>query len=144
MPESTAGMSNTDLQSEVGSFAGYGVGAAFGDSDWDDSQQLRIDRCVRAGCRMVYFTREMEGVPGGYSWSFLKPTSQISLSAGASAITLPDDFGGLESNLIPASGSGESEFTIAVCGAGEIYRERSMAPNNTGRPRIACIEAKRG
>ncbi len=144
MPEPTLNLPRKELHSQIGDFAGYGFGPDFGDAEWSDTQFLRIRRSTDAGLRMFYFTREMEGVPGAYSWSFLRPTSTITLASGATMALLPDDFGGLETKVIPASTSGESEFGIPVVGVGEMYTARAASPNRVGRPQMAAIEPMRG
>lgn len=144
MPESTLNLDQFDLEAEVADFAGYGLGPHFGQAKWDEIKQNRIDRSVKSGLRMVYFTREMEGVPGAYDWSFLRPTSHLTLANGTNLVRLPDDCGGLSGSIIPASTSGEAEFSVAITGYSEVYGARGRQSSAVGRPAMAYCEAIRG
>lgn len=144
MPESTLTLDQFQLEAEVGDYAGYGLGARFENRAWTTDQQSRITRSVHSGLRSVYFTQEMEGIPGAYEWSFLRPTSELTLAEDSSSLLLPDDFGGIQGDIIPASTSGESQFPIAITGPGELYKARSLSSDCTGRPMMAFVEAIKG
>lgn len=70
--------------------------AAFLGKDRDNSsisevERSTIDAHIKAGLRMFYTS---------YSWSFLKPWSEISVKAGTWEYELPSDFGYLLGNII--------------------------------------------
>lgn len=142
--ESTLTLNLYDLEAEVGDYAGFGIGARFKETAWSENQESRISRAVNSGVRNVYYTQEMEGVPARYDWSFLRPTSTVSLGSGDTTVPLPDDFNGMLSDSIPASGSGEYHWPIAIVGLGDLYRARSTASTTTGRPCMAYVEPIKG
>jgi hypothetical protein len=143
MPESGLNLTVGELRSEVGIFAGFDAGVLYGSALWDSKQTLRIVRSVKAGIRDVLYTEPVEeqGIPGAFGWSFNTPKAALTLTNGTNFIALPDDFGGVDLNFIPASVSGEVEFPVAVVGVGEIDRARGAAPNDVGRPIMAAIDS---
>lgn len=133
-----------DLEAEVGDYAGFGLGARFGDTAWKEKQQQRITKAVQSGLRMVYFTQEMEGIPGSYAWSFLRPRTELAIASGSDAVALPEDFNGLVGTVIPASVGGEVQYEIPVVSFSLLYNARALAPTQTGRPLMAHIDAIKG
>lgn len=142
--ESGLTLSQFDLEAEVGSFAGHGLGERFGDPEWPDDVQRDITRAVKSGLRLVYFTQELPGIPGGYSWSFLQPTSEIAISSGVETVPLPDDFGGILGDVIPIGSSGTAYTPVPIVGPGQLYQARALSSTQTGRPTMAMIEPLRG
>jgi hypothetical protein len=132
------------LQRHVGDHAGYGRGARFVDTAWTVDQQMKIDEAVVSGCRKVYFTEEMDGIPGSYQWSFLQPRSTIELPEGTQELILPRDCNGLLGDVIPASNDGVAQFTLRVVPYATIYTLRSQSPTQTGRPTMCSEQIVKG
>ncbi len=142
--ESTLSLKVSDLQAEVGSFLGWGRGAAFGDPTWSAQQQARIDSAVTSGLRQFYFPPPLEGAASSYDWSFLKPVATLSLALGAKTVPLPDDFGGFEGQISIGSTAGQSYWPIDLVGVGMVYNQQSKLPTTTGRPTMCCQEPLKG
>lgn len=89
MAESTLTLTFDDLKSEVGFFLGYGS------SGWSAAQETEIEKRVNTGYRRVLYPPATRGVPPGYEWSFLRPTTILSISSDDGDYDLPDSFGRL-------------------------------------------------
>jgi hypothetical protein len=131
--ESTLAVAYQDLSGDVGHYLGYGRGAANNDLAWNSIQQGNIDRCLKGGLRKVYHC--------GYDWSFLKPVAQLSLLSGQDTLPLPDDFGGIEGDLIIVDPSRVS-WRIPI--TGDVRYRHGLAPQTTGQPLFAEIEPLKG
>jgi hypothetical protein len=132
------------LQAEVGDYAGFGAGARFDDTAWNADQQRRIDLAVESGCRRVYFTEEMQDIPGSYPWSFLQPRVSLQIASGQSELPLPRDCDGLLGDVIPASTDGTAQWTVRVVSYDQVYKARSLSPDQTGRPTMCCEQVVKG
>ena len=133
------------LMAEVGEFLGYGRGAAFGDPAWDSRQQTDIDFCVQSGLRQFYYPVSVDGQPGSYTWSFLRPTFTITLAAGAQTVALPDDFGGFEGQIsILTTGTTAMPWSIRWLNESRIRDMYQQTPTMTGPPMYAVTEPLKG
>lgn len=144
MPDRSLELGLNELEAEVGDFAGFGRGNNFGEEAWSADQQRQITSSVDSGCRMVYFTEEMDGIPGSYPWSFLQPRSTIALTEGEQTLELPPDFAGLLGDVIPASTAGAAEYRIAIVPYDSLFAARAMNSTMTGRPYMACVTPAKG
>lgn len=147
--ESTFALKIADLDSEVGTFAGFGPGDSFGGTAWNSGQLEFIRRSVLSGQRSVYFTQEVRSIdgkimiPGGYDWSFLKPVATVTLVAGANTADLPDDFGGILGRAITATPTNGAGFPIPYVGEGQMY-QAELSGDSSGRPCWALVEQYKG
>jgi len=73
MTESTLSITYDQLAVTIAVFLGYSPT----DTDWTDAQVAELDRYIQAGIRQFYYPPAGEGVPIGYEWSFLKPTTTV-------------------------------------------------------------------
>lgn len=144
--ESNFALKKDQIDSEIGDFAGFGVGSARGSKEWNTQQVYRINEARRHGLDLFYRTQEVKGqdgrivVPGSYEWSFLKPTSELTLAEGETTIKLPDDFGGIHGDMIPVSTDGTAQLRVPIMGLGDIYRARAQSPDQVGVPVACCLE----
>ncbi len=144
--ESNFAVTKDQIDSEIGDFAGFGVGSSRGSKTWNAQQVYRIDEARRHGLDLFYRTQEVKGPDGrtlvqaAYDWSFLKPTSELSLASGTNTITLPDDFGGIQGDIIPVSTDGTAQWRVPIMGIGDIYRSEAQSPDQTGVPVACCVE----
>lgn len=88
MAESSLSLGWTDFKKEVGFLLGYGSTAG----NWSSAQTTEIEDLVNAGYRRVLYPFHLPQA-AGYEWSFLHPTTTLSLSADDFDYNLPDDFG---------------------------------------------------
>lgn len=136
MAESTLNAAFNDLQGDVGSYLGYGRGAANGDRVWTDQQQRSITQCVRGGLRKFYFA--------GYDWSFLRPVLELTLAEDASTVDLPDDFGGIDGRISLGTGTSDQWFSVEQVNEGTVRERFAMYPDQTGQPEMAAAQPLKG
>lgn len=89
MAESSLSIGYPDLCEEVGFFLNYGR------SGWSAAQESEIDGIVQSGVRRVYFPPAVDPGILGYTWTWLRPSTTLSLVADTGDYDLPDDFGRL-------------------------------------------------
>ncbi len=142
--ESTLSLSKSQLEAKVGTFLGAGRGSEYGDSAWTSRQSAEITDCVESGIRQFYFPPPIEGASSSYEWSFLKPTSTLSLASGASTINLPDDFGGLDGEVTLTSPSSSYLCPIPHVGEGVVRQKFAELPDATGSPQVVAIVPIKG
>lgn len=127
----------------VGSYQGWGRGASYGDLAWTNSQQFEIDGIVAEGLRNFYYPSAAAGENQCYDWSFLKPTSLLTLASAASTVDLPDDFGGFEGQITLSTTTGQT-WKIDWRNEGSIREMFSATPNITGPPMFVCQTPLKG
>lgn len=84
MAESGLSIGFSDLQSETGFFLGYGRTSG----DWSVAQASEIEGIVHSGVRRVYFPAAVNEDTVGYDWSWLKPTTTLSIQGSYSTGTI--------------------------------------------------------
>lgn len=142
--ESTLSISRDELRAEIGSFLGYGRGAAYSETAWTAIQERAIDSCLNSGLHRFYFPPPLPNERVAHEWSFLKPTAQLTLADGKSAVPLPDDFGGLSGGVLQSSPAGRSWSPLRVVGTGEVDRLAAQDDDVTGCPRVVAIRPLKG
>jgi len=121
------------LEAAVGFHLGYGRGADQGETAWTALQAAAIQENVRSGKRMFY--------QSGYDWSFLHPAATLTLPEGEYVLLLPEDFGGVEGDVL-VSADGDAGFApVPVTGDARYRRTRN--PDHTGRPQVATVEFRK-
>jgi len=73
MAESTLSITYDELAVIIAVFLGYSSTKA----DWSTDEVAELDRYIQAGLRQFYYPPAGDGVPIGYEWPFLKPTTTI-------------------------------------------------------------------
>lgn len=144
MPESTASIELLELQSEVGSFLGYGRGANFADTTWDTPQQQAIDSVIKSGSHVFHHPPVLPGDSRAHAWSFLKPVKSFTLPSGENAVELPSDFGGIAGEVSLISPTGQRAEPIPLVGIGMLDRMRSQTDPSSGPPQAVAIQPMRG
>lgn len=140
MPEPSLALTYDDLRAEVGTYLGYGGDSA----EWDDQQESDIESAVRSGLRQFYWPPPLEGQPGGYDWSFLKPTASLALEDGDQTVALPDDFGGVEGRITVSPEDSQVFSPISLHNEGYVREQYSAFPSMTGRPSVAAVRPLKG
>lgn len=130
MAESGLSIGYADLQAAVGRFLRYGSTEA----NWSASQASEIDDYVQSGVRRVYYPPAVQGAPRdlvGYEWSWLRPTTTLTITSGTGDYDLPDDLG----RVISAFYYPEEEYreSISQVPVGQILALRAGA-NESGYP----------
>lgn len=143
MPQSSLAMLKDDLDSEAGDEAGFGMGPAFAEPEWNAVQLARIAKYVSSGLRKVYMTEAADGVPPSYEWSWLYPVSTVYLAAGENTVTLPDDFSGLIGRVIPVS-TGAVQFETPIVFIADVLAREAVSATQEGRPLMFAIEVLKG
>jgi hypothetical protein len=135
LSEPTLNAAFNTLQGDVGLFLGYGRGENNGEEKWDVYQQRDIDQCVKGGMRKFYYC--------GYQWSFLKPTSTVTLTSGEQYVDLPDDYGSSDGRIaVSTTSTGWSP--MAFGGPGPIHQAYTRSATQTGSPMFVCEEPVKG
>lgn len=132
MAESGLSLAYTELRQEVGYFLGYGRTIA----NWSTVEVEEIDLVVQAGVRRVYYPIAVNQETIGYEWSWLRPTTTLTLVDGTSDYDLPDDLGRLVGDLHFAAD--EQRPAIKIIAVGQILELRSTY-DEEGAPRYAAI-----
>ena len=144
MAESTLSLALADIQAKLGTYAGWGRGALFGETAWSAFQQALLDDATQSGLRRFYFPEPQEGSRESYCWSFLRPQATLSLAAGANTVQLPDDFGGFEGSVSLMSTAGMMWGPVELFNPGQIDQKAAVFPTTTGRPRMAAVAWLKG
>jgi hypothetical protein len=142
--QSTLSLTYSDLKAAVGTFLGWGRGADFGDIPWTDKKKLEIDACVKSGLSQFYIPPPLENETASYDWSFLRPTTTVTLASGASTVALPDDLGGVEGSITVLSSTSRVWLAFQIVNENLVRAKYSEWPNLTGPPQIASLQWLRG
>lgn len=146
MAEPTLNIPMTRLAGRIGDYLGYGYGAVFGEKAWTDRQVLRINDCLDSALRQFYFPGAAGGGPATYEWSFLRPYAELTLSEGEFELELPQDFGGLGSQITVQAADDTSSigWPIDVANEPSVRAKLALYPAATGRPVTAAVAPQRG
>jgi len=135
--ESTLTLCYVELLSEVGYFL-------YGKTDMNDlstDEQAVCDECVQAGYRQFLYPPAAEGIPVGYEWTFLRPTTYLETTEGDSDQDMPSDFGRLIGAGLTYDTDAQRPMVLADVGEGKIRRLR-MTKEESGKPRVAGLRRK--
>ena len=123
MAESTLSIAFADLKSEVGYFLGYGRTVA----SFTAAQSALVIALVQSGVRRVYYPTAA-GPDSGYEWSWLRPTTTLSITANDGDYDLPDSFARILGNFHYAADVMQPE--IKQISAEQILELRSSSDQN--------------
>lgn len=145
MPESTLALAYNDLTSDVGSFLGFGRGLNGGDQEWDDFQSERIISIVKSGLRQFYFPPLLADERTSYDWSFLRPVTTLTFESGASTLTMPDDFGGIEGWItVSPTTLQRTPWPLRLGTESMVRQQYARLPTTSGPPQMAGLQPIRG
>ena len=130
-----------DFAGAVGDYLGYGWGEANGGRAWTAGQLNTIRRCVATGQRWVYYPVPLPGEAAAHSWSFLRPTSELTLPEGASELLLPLGCGSQVEGLITYQAEGKFAWQdLRLTNWSAVRHENNNFPDRTGAPLMVAIE----
>jgi hypothetical protein len=136
--ESTLSLEYNDLLDEVAYFL-FGKAA----SACSAAQQAVCDTAVQNGYRQFLYPPTFNGVPVGYEWSFLRPTTTITTTADDADQDMPGDFGSLLGAGFVFAENAQVPPVLADVGEGQIRNMRASM-SETGHPRWAGLRRKAG
>jgi len=128
------------LQRVLGDELGFGA-----DYDsWSRPAERRVDDVIQRGCQQFYSPPPMPIADGAAEkppnkWSFLCPTSTLTLVASTHTYTLPNDFGDLEG--IVSFATADTRRSLTKITDAEI-RSLQSTKDTTDDPFVYCIRAK--
>jgi hypothetical protein len=134
----------SQLFGEVGHYNGWGRGADEGEEAWSASKLLTLRRVVDEGLRRFYFQAMVDPRDGAHNWTFLAPSTTVTLPSGERLVDLPDDFGGFTAVVTVSDGSGGGYWPIDVTQDRLIEQKYAMYPTVTGRPLLCGLRAVEG
>lgn len=138
MAEPTLNLTNSQLEAEIGWFLGFGRGANYSDTAWSTRQQRDITMALNTGLRMFYYPPPLPGEAASYDWSFARPMRQVTLIEGETSVALPDDFGGIEGDVMFID-SGRLVAACKVTNEQRVARMYADYPDVSGQPQLAAI-----
>jgi hypothetical protein len=133
MAESSLSLGWTEFKQEVGRYLNWKT------SGWSAAKETEIERIVNTGYRWVLYPPAYIKEAAGYNWSFLRPTTTLSITSGIADYTLPDAFGTMIGRFHYAADvhlASPVEVSIA-----EILDMRSHE-NESGDPQFFAIRYK--
>ncbi len=140
--EPTLALRKADYEAKVGDYLGYGRGTDYDEDEWTARATADIRDCVESGIRQFYYPPVLEGEATSYDWSFLKPVAVLQVPSGSQTVDLPDDFGGIEGQLLIFTSSDLSTsgapWPIPITGM--VRANYFLYPSATGQPTMAEVE----
>ncbi len=153
MAESSLTLAYFDLANEVSNFLGYPSDLlkvklpASNLTPAQKQQQKQIDtlhRVLKSGLRQFYFPPAIQGTDSPTDWSFLHPTAIVDLPSQATAIQLPEDFGGIEGQITISPTQGTVWWPITIRNEGYLRNLYALYPNMVSRPMQAALTPLKG
>jgi hypothetical protein len=133
--ESTLSMNLTSLRKELGWFW-LGERTA---GNWTADEITQLDDMIASGLRNFYHPPPTQNTPKGYKWSFMEPTTTLSLVANTADYTLTANFGGLIGEMT-YSADDNRWFPIETTGEHRIrtLRQRDYSSISSD-PKLAAV-----
>lgn len=139
MPESTLTLTVDDLNAEIGHYLGYGRGAVFNETAWNQYQLNNLKALLKTGLSNVYTPPRLSEREVPHNWSFLRPFGQFTLLPQQNTIDLPGTFAGFESPLyITTPTAANRNWLLQIANEGMVAQLTAQQPSTVGAPRIAC------
>jgi hypothetical protein len=107
-----------------------------GMSSWDTDV---TDPLVQAGYHQFLFPPPMQGIPA-HTWSFLRPTSSLTLAAGTRTYDLPDDFSGMDGGFTFDDTDWQSP--VLLVNESQIRKLYQGGSGTSSRPQRAAVRPK--
>jgi len=133
--ESTLSLNLTTLRKELGWFW-LGERTA---ANWTADETTQLDDMIASGLRNFYHPPPTQNTPKGYKWSFMEPTTTLSLVANTADYTLSANFGGLIGEMT-YSADDNRWFPIELTGEHRIrtLRQRDYSSISSD-PKLAAV-----
>lgn len=139
MAESTLTVTYLDLLRVVGRYLGY-LQASDTYADLSATELAECDDVVQSAYRSFLSPPPIAPGRPSHQWSFLYPTSTLSLVSGTADYDLPDGFGGLNADHLNITST--SQFVpILIRDVAYILNVR-MGDSSTGDPEVCAIRPK--
>lgn len=132
--ESTLSLNVDALKAEAGSFLGWGRGAVYGETTWDDSQERDLKSCVETMLRRFYFQATADPRDMAHKWTFLQPVATVALTSGEQSAPLPDDFGGFEGIATVSTTTSAAFWPVRQISEEMIRSRYALSTSIAGRP----------
>lgn len=141
MAEPTIALKRADIAVRAAAYLGWGLGKDNGDVAYDATKLFYLKDFIDSACRLVY-----QAAVGGktYDWSWLKPVANSTFSSGTTSVRLPDDFGGLEGDLVVAPTANLVLWPVKIVSEEQVRQRLAESPTRTGRPEVAAVQWQRG
>lgn len=123
------------LRRELGGFLKFGYDV----KTWNATQAGKVISYLQSGLRQYYFPPPVvvgDSSQPPHRWSFLSPVQTVTLSAGISTVSLPEDFAGIIGDLTIDSTSGST--VIPIVPEAQLRQRQSSDPQG-GRPLFAAV-----
>ena len=142
MAEAGLSLGFSDFTQAVGEF----MGLAADSDDWSTGDEAKVERFVQAGYRRFLRPPSIpwRGATLVHAWSFLYPTATVALLEGDADIDCPDDFGGLEGNMVYDSDENQSPGNIEKRPVGQVETLIQSSADSPGPPVYVAVRAKAG
>lgn len=125
------------LKRLIGTLMGFGASA----SVWTPNETRQVEVALQTGLRKFYHPVPIEGERNSYSWKFLHPIFNLSMTSGQSTYDLPSDFAMLDGDLCYSPGAAVLYPPIRIVGENQI-RNMLAREESSARPLLAAIRAK--
>jgi hypothetical protein len=133
MAESSLSLGWPELKAAVGHFLGWGS------SGWSSARETIIEGIVQTGYRRVLYPPAVAEGAAGYEWSFLRPSTTLSITSSAADYDLPDDYGNIVGKFHYAADVHLP--SIPIIPVADLLDMRS-ASDRSGDPEFAAIRPK--
>ena len=133
--ESTIALSFDALRTAIADFLGYGRTS----SSWTTKATAHINEALDDGLRQFYHPPIVPPLRRSYVWSFLRPVGTLITAGSQSRYDLPEEFGGIDGDLIHSTNT--LYRMIRIVGEGQI-RDLQSGTSTTGVPQYAAVRPK--
>ena len=137
MSEPNLAATMSTLRSEIG----RRIGTTRTYSSMTTDSKDDVDGILVRGLRAFYWPMVLDGDAAMHAWSFLKPSHAMNISANIAEYDLPDDFGGMEDEIIFDTGRGYRPLELR--NENQIRQLNEDSSSSTGIPMWAAILPKR-
>lgn len=133
MAESSLSITYDELRTEIGHFLSVGSTP----SEWNADTVALVARIIKRGLRQFYIPPLLGREDLPHKWSFLEPTTTLSISADDYDYDLPDGFGSMRGTIISYAAA-EGGQPIKLIGEAELRRLRQQT-DSSGKPLYAAV-----
>ena len=142
LPANDPHLTYLDFAGHVGDYLGYGWGEHNGQRAYTADRLLHVNKsCIAPGLGMFYRAVSLKPEFNGHQWSFLHPTSKLTLLDGETELVLPPGCGpSIEGPIVYSSDNGLTWGPLRTTVWGEIRNAFAEFPSRTGVPEMVAVE----